>query len=168
MRVLVLCILWMAGLLLPAAAWEDTAVGIRFAAPRRWEARQKDPGARVRFVAPAAPGLRSNIGFQIVDLDPSQPLDEQQILTVARRLASDLQDYRMLGSKAVSVAGLDGHRLSYRAVVKGKPIQATQVFAVRAGRLLLFTLTTEPDKHPAGRTVLDSMLSSIEWLDEPR
>lgn len=148
-------------------AYENQEAGVRFQEPQGWEARSgpKEVGAAVRFYAPEAPGPRGSLGFSFRELGDVETLTRAEVLSVARQLAAELEDYKMLGTKTVEVAGVPAHLVSFRARRDTFELRTTQVFLVRSGALYVFTLITDPDDHDAQRQRLDHVLASLQWLD---
>lgn len=151
-------------LLAPAIAYENKEWGVRFAEPEGWEAREAERGALVRYYAPKAPGPRASVGLLVEPMKSDTPLTRSQVLGVVRQLASRYDEYHLEGSKAVELAGVSGHLVSYTAEQKKTQLAATQVFLLRQNRLYVFTLVSSPEAHPTYRQDLQKVLDSVEWL----
>ena len=157
-------LLLMLVLALPALAYENKELGVRFVEPEGWEARESERGAQIRYYAPKAPGPRASVGLLIEPMKSDGPLSRAQVLGVVRQLAARYEDYHLVGSKEVELAGVAGHLVSYTAAQKKTQLAATQVFLLRQNRLYVFTLLSSPEAHPSYREDLQKVLDSIEWL----
>lgn len=163
MRVRILGLLLV--LCLPALAYQDPASGLTFADPAKWARKTDEPGAAVRYYLKNAGGVQATLGYQHVDLGEVDALQREEMLAVTRKLAGSVRDYRLLGQRPYRTSGpqvLEGHLLTYLGTREGHRLQTTQVFLVRAGRLHLFTLISEPKQHAKLRKVLEKTLSTLE------
>ncbi len=158
---LMLClVLWA----LPAGAWEDAGRGVRVPDPPGWEIREApNPRVLVRYFGPPGPGPRPSLWVHArateTELDRSLPLE------VVRALASSLEGFKLLGSRATAVQGYPAHRLGYRAGLAGHEFQATQVFWVRDGQLYVVTLTGPLDRFSSLAPVLERTLEEMEFFE---
>ncbi len=149
----------------PAWAYQDPVSGLTFTDPPKWARKTNPPGAKVRFYKPGGGGVQATLGYQHVDLGEVDALSREEILSVTRKVAGSVKDYKLLGSRKYSTTGsqvLEGHLMTYLGSRDGQRLQTTQVFLLRAGRLHLFTLISSPDQHGKLREVLEQTLSSIQ------
>lgn len=147
---------------LPVLAYEGDD-GIRFRDPGKWEKKLGVEGSQVLYYAPKAPGPRATLGYTTSELGEVESLQREEVLAVTRRLAREVEEYKMVGSKAVKYGGIEGHLVSYRGKKKKTQLQSTQVFLVYGGKLHLFTLVSSPSQHAKFRKTLDGVLSSLEF-----
>ncbi len=147
-----------------AFGYFEPIVGLTFTEPKGWKTARSE-GEQRWEIASTDPAGWGQIALRTTELGETESLSREQILEITRKLAANLQGFALLGTKPVQLGGLPAHLLSYTATSGRIRLQTTQVFAVRAGRLVLLSLTSPPSNHKERRKVFDRVLDSVKWSD---
>jgi len=147
-----------------ALGYFEPIVGLTFSEPKGWKAARSEGEQRFE-ISSTDPAGWAQIALRTTELGETEKLTREQVLEITRKLAGNLQNFALLGTKSVELGGVPGHLLSYTATSGRIRLQTTQVFAVRAGRLVLLSLTSPPTNHKERRKVFDKVLASVRWQD---
>jgi hypothetical protein len=142
-------------------------VHIAFTPPAAWTIRESGlaPGTVVAFVGPVVDQFAVNFNLRTTAYEGGATLPRdlpQQLLPLLRR---DLPTYKLTAGAPAKLKGADAFRIdgAFVAPATKLSIRNRQVFAVRNGRLYIFTFTATADSFDAHAGEFDKMIQSVTW-----
>lgn len=141
---------------------------IGFTPPSGWKAVPSErlpAGAVVAYVGPNSMKTGANINL-VAQPFPGTKIPAELPQQMTQMLKSQLPGYKIVTKSARTVTGAQGYTLdgTFQQPTTKAPLRNRQVFAVRNGRIFIFTFTTSAATFASEAPAFEKMIKTVRWL----